>query len=463
MSDLSPTAAERIAAFTSSLTFEQIPDEVVEAAKLHLLDALGCGIAAHALDVATEGRAAMAELGRGDASVIGLDVRLPAPNAALANGMLCHGLDYDDTHSDSVCHITVAVAPAALAVAESLGSSGKDVLTAVVAGTETVARIGMAASGAFHARGLHPTSACGVFGAAAASARLGALDADVTTRALGLAGSMSSGLLAFLNEGTQTKPVHPGWAAHAGVLAARLAAYGAQGPAGVLERRYGLFHAFLGKESAALEEQLIDLGSRWETLRSAYKFYPACHFMHGSLGATASLVGQVAVDEIDEVSVAIPEPLVPVVLEPREAKLAPRTPYEAKFSLQFSTAAMLVNGDVDLRTYSDDVLRDPAVLELAAKVRHEGRFFETYPVAFPGATSIRTKDGRSLEARLEHQPGAPQYASNAQDVRRKFRGNASLALDPSTVAAAEDAICALEHQDDLSSVLSLLSPQEVVA
>ena len=236
---------ERIAAFTSSLAFEQIPDEVIEATKLHVLDVLGCGLAAHGLGVAGEGRATMAELGTGDATAIGLDTPLPAPHAAFANAMLCHGLDYDDTHSDSVCHITVVVVPAALAVAESLGRSGEDVLAAVTAGTEVVSRIGMAASGAFHARGFHPTSVCGVFGATAAAARLAGLDAETTTSALGLAGSMSSGLMAYLNDGTPTKPVHAGWAAQAGVLAAQLAAHGAAGPAGVLDGRFGIFHAFV--------------------------------------------------------------------------------------------------------------------------------------------------------------------------------------------------------------------------
>ena len=463
MSERAPTSAERIAEFATSLAFEEIPDEVVATTKLHVLDAIGCGLAAHALDVAVEGRATMAELGAGDATAIGLDTPLPAPHAAFANAMLCHGLDYDDTHSDSVCHITVVVVPAALAVAESLGRSGEDVLTAVTAGTEAVARIGMAASGDFHARGFHPTSVCGVFGATVAAARLAGLDAETTASALGLAGSMSSGLLAFLNDGTPTKPVHAGWAAQAGVLAARLAAHGAQGPAGVLDGRYGIFHAFVGDDELSLAEQLDDLGTRWETLRVSYKPYPACHFMHGSLGATESLLDAVAVEQIDEVTVAVPETLVPVVLEPREAKLRPRTTYEGKFSLQYSTAAMLVHGRVDLTTYTDGVLRDPAVLELAEKVRHEGRRFETYPLAFPGATEIRTTDGRTLGAELAHQPGAPQNPLTDAQVRQKFRDNASLALDTADVASFEEGVSTLERQSDVRAVLSRLSPQEVAA
>src|SRR6266849_10660289 len=134
-----PTAAQRLAAFTSSLTFEDIPGEVVQAAKLHLLDTLGCGLAAHATGVAGEGRQAMAELG-GDAqaTVIGHDTRLPAPNAAFANAMLCHGLDFDDTHSDSVSHISTVTCPAALAVGEAHGLAGSEVLAAIVGADEVI-------------------------------------------------------------------------------------------------------------------------------------------------------------------------------------------------------------------------------------------------------------------------------------------------------------------------------------
>ena len=157
-------AADRLAEFATSLTLDDIPAAAVEAAKLHLLDTLGCGLAASALGVAVEGRATMAELGGdGQATVIGLETALPAPNAAFANAMLCHGLDFDDTHSDSVSHITTVSGPAALAAGEAQGAGGRDVLAAIIAANEVVTRIGMAASGAFHARGFRGFS-CG-FGA----------------------------------------------------------------------------------------------------------------------------------------------------------------------------------------------------------------------------------------------------------------------------------------------------------
>jgi len=165
------TAAQRLAAWATGLEADDVPEAVRTDAKLHVLDVIGCGLAAHATGVAHEGRAAMSELGgRPEASVIGTQTRLPATNAAFANAMLCHGLDYDDTHSDSVSHVSTVVAPAALAAAEQLGASGRDALAAIVAGNEVVCRIGMAAPGAFHARGFHPTAICGIFGGVAAVA-----------------------------------------------------------------------------------------------------------------------------------------------------------------------------------------------------------------------------------------------------------------------------------------------------
>src|SRR5207249_6996527 len=270
----------------------------------------------------------------------GIDARLPPPNAAFANAMLCHGLDFDDTHSDSVSHVTVVVGTASLAVAEATGTSGRELLAAIVGGNEVVTRIGMAASGKFHKRGFHPTSICGIFGGTAAASRLAGTDAATTASALGIAGSFAGGLFAYLDDGTATKPMHPAWAAHGAVLAARLAALGAEGPAGVTEGRFGLFHAFLGAEKGQIEieEQLADLGERWETPRIAYKPYPACHFIHGSLGATSTLCGEISPDDIEEIVVTMPPgPGIDLVLEPAAAKFAPRSDYEAKFSLQYST------------------------------------------------------------------------------------------------------------------------------
>jgi 2-methylcitrate dehydratase PrpD len=450
-------AAQRFGEFTSTLAYDEIPADVVDAAKLHLLDTIGCGLAAHALGVATEGRTAMAELGgEPQASVIGLDGRLPAPSAAFANAMICHGLDFDDTHSDSVAHVSVVVGPAAIASAEAHGADGRSLLTAIVGGNEVVTRIGMAASGAFHARGFHPTAICGIFGGVAAACRLAGASAETTASAFGIAGSFAGGLFAYLDDATPTKPMHPAWAAHGALLASRLAALGAKGPPGVLEGRFGVYHAFVGADKGEIDidVQIDDLGRRWETPRIAFKPYPACHFIHGSLGATATLAGRVAPEEIDDILVWVPPAGIPLVLEPAGPKLEPRSEYEAKFSLQYSTAAMLVHGRVGVRSYSEEEIGDPRVLALAGKVGYEVKEYPSYPAAFPGGVRIRLRDGRVLEADAPYQLGGPENPMSADDVRAKFRENAALALDDAALTALEEAVLTLEEADDVRALLA---------
>jgi 2-methylcitrate dehydratase PrpD len=458
------TAAEQLAAFGGGLAYEEIPAPVVEAAKLHLLDTLGCGLAAGGLGIATEGSRALAEIGgEPQATVIGLDTRLPAVNAAFANAMLCHGLDFDDTHSDSVSHVSAVVCPAALGAGEAAGASGREILTAIVAGNEVVTRVGMAASGAFHKQGFHPTAICGIFGGTVAASRLAGYDAPQTVSALGIAGSFAGGLFAYLDDGTATKPMHPAWAAHGALLAARLASLGAEGPPSVIEGRFGLYHAFLGAKPGEvdIDAQLTDLGRRWETRRIAYKPYPACHFIHGSLGATGTLADDLDPEEIEDVVVTIPEAGVSLVLEPEESKKTPRTEYEAKFSLQYSTAAMLVNKQVSVRSYADEAIRDSRVLELARKVRYQTKEFASYPGAFPGGVRIRTRDGRTLESEFPYQLGAPENPMSPDEVRAKFRENASLALGDAEIDALEEQVLSLEERDDLRSFFSLLAAEKV--
>ena len=455
-------AARTIAEWSSSISIADIPEDVLTDAKLHVLDTLGCGLAAHAGGIATEGRATMAELGgEPQATVIGSDRRLPAANAAFANAMLCHGLDFDDTHSESVSHVSTVISPAALAAAEQAGAGGADTLAAIVAGNEVVCRIGMAAPGAFHARGFHPTAICGVFGGVAAVGRITGADTTTTTSALGIAGSFAGGLFAYLADGTPTKPMHPAWAAHGAHLASRLAAHGAAGPQTVLEGKFGLYHAFLGAEDGEIDiaAQLADLGSRWETPRIAYKPFPVCHFMHGSLGATAEAAGgrTFSPDEIEDVLVSVPEAGVSLVLEPADQKRTPRSEYEGKFSLQYSVASMLVRGHVAVSDFTDEAIADPTVLAVAAKVRYETRQYPTYPQAFPGGVVVRLSDGTSFEADYAYQKGGPENPLSAVEVREKFRGNAALALPDRAVEALENAVLGLEDHDDIAAALTPLA------
>ncbi|HVO55617.1 MAG TPA: MmgE/PrpD family protein [Solirubrobacterales bacterium] len=420
-------AAERLAAWSAGLHLEQIPPEVAAAAKLHLLDAVGTGLAALALEEMPAARAVAAEIGgEGEATALGLSHRVGSAAAALANGAMMHALDFDDTHELAIVHPSVVVAPALLAVGEATGAGGEELLTAAVAGYEISARIGLAAPGALHVRGFHPTSVCGVFAAAAVAARLRGLGAEQTANALGIAGSQASGLMEYLGDGSQTKPLHAGWAAHAGILAAALAAHGATGPASVLEGRFGLLASHVGEfDATALTD---GLGSRWETPEIAFKAYPCCHAGHAVLNAVeASGLLEVEPEEVEEVIALVAgDVAIGLVLEPAERKLRPATPYEAKFSLPYGIGALLSRGSLGVDAFTAEAIADERALAVAAKVGYEVAEFE-HGNEFSGGIRARA-GGRTYEARVARPRGGPAKPLSSDEIHAKFLRNAELAL-----------------------------------
>jgi 2-methylcitrate dehydratase PrpD len=449
------TAAERIAAFACDGAVA-IPDEVRGRAALHLLDTVGCALAGSALGQGTEPRTVLADLrGAPQATVVGAAVRLPAPAAAYANGTLAHALDFDDTHPRSICHVSCVAGSAALAVGEAAGASGAATLRAFVLGSEVTARLGAAAPGDFHARGFHPTGVCGVFGAAVVAGMLLGLDEDALTNAIGIAASFPVGLFEFLGDGSSVKRIHAGAAAQAGIQAALLARHGATGPRTALEGRFGLYAAHLGDPHAeALAAEVATLGERWEVLETAIKLFPACHFAHSSLAAAQRVRTEAALDGTapERVVVRIPESGIPIVLEPRADKLRPRTPYEAKFSLQYSLAAMLLYGRVDLASYTEAAIADPAVLDLARHVEYAVLPGAASP--FSGGVEIEA-GGRTLQADVAHPPGAAENPATADDVLAKFRANAALALAPERVEALADGLRGIDDAPDVGVLAAL--------
>lgn len=421
--------AETLAAFSASDA--PVPADVYDRLALHLLDVVGCGIAAVGTGTAGHASAvALAQGGTPDASVLGSPERVPAPLAAFANGTRCHGLDYDDTHEAGVCHASTVVGPAALAVGQRNGSSGAKVLDAYVRGCEVAVRVAMAFVDGAYERGFHPTGVCGAFGATAAAARLEGLDAATTAEALGIAGSFASGLLEYLSDGSATKPIHAGWAAQAGVQAALMAKAGARGPARVIEGSLGLL-ASHGANVAGAGVVVDELGERWEAAAMSLKPFPACHFAHASTWAAAETVSEndLAVTDIAEIIVRIPPAGAHMVLDPIDAKRTPRTPYDAKFSLPFTVAHHIVHGGLGLDAFSDASIADPEVLALAGRVAAEPLGPGDGEVSrFGGGARTITRSGREFDRLLPHAPGSPGNPLDEAWVLGKFRDNAALAL-----------------------------------
>lgn len=416
------TATETFAAW--GLALDEIPLEVARAASRHILDGIGCALAAARLGTATPAVDVAVGLGGApEAAILGTDMRVSAPAAALANGALIHALDFDDTHTGALVHATAAVLPAALAAGEAARASGADLLAACVAGYEMVARLGAAVPHGFHARGFHATSVCGVFAGTLAAARLSGLDEEQTVNALGIAGSLASGSLEFLTTGSSTKRLHPGLAGMNALTAVRLAAAGADGPAWILEGRYGLFASFLGVEvdAATLTE---GLGVRWETRQISIKPFPACQLSTASLDAFRRATADVDAASIARAVFSVPEGVASIVCEPAADKRQPRTPYDAKFSLPFCAATLAVDGHLDLRSFEEASLAREGVRALAARISHEVVPFDGAPADAPGAVTVTMSDGREIVEWVHHASGTPGAPVSDDDLVSKFVANA---------------------------------------
>lgn len=441
------TAAERLAQWGLSLMIGDVPSSARQAARVHLLDGLGVGLLAvgrgqgtFGVDVARSSGVAT------ESSVLGTGVRAPAAMAALANGVLVHALDYDDTHTGALCHPTSVVLPVAFACGEARKASGAEVLTAAIAGYETIIRIGLAVRHGFHARGFHATSVCGVFSAALVAARLQGLDEGQTVNALGIAGSQASGLLEFLDTPSATKQLHPGWAAHSGIIAAQLAAAGATGPDSILEGRYGLYRAFA---DVTVDPDAITagLGERWEVEATSIKPYPACQLSHACLDALLSLRARVKPADVSRITFDVPDDTVPIVCEPRAQKLRPRSAYEAKFSLPWSAAALMIDGDLGVATF--DAVDRPDVLALAERVEHNVIDSKGPPGDTDGRVRVTMRDGATLEATA----AGGGRAATTESVLAKLRSHQLPSSD-----ALVDAVLTLEAAPDLGAVLGAVEP-----
>ena len=456
-----PTASERFVRWAWALDFGDLPGDVRDAACRHTLDGLGTALAASRLGTAPYATTVADQIGGPPEASIVDGGRVAAPVAALANGILVHALDYDDTHAESRVHPTAAVVPAALAAAEHAGASGAEYLTACVAGYELVTRLGAAVRHGFHTRGFHATSVCGVFSSALVGARLWNLRAETAVAALGIAGSFASGSLQFLQDGSATKQLHPGWAAHAGLMAVRLALAGASGPAQILEGENGFFRAYAGQDVGP-EVVVADLGHRWETTRVTLKPYPACQLSHASLDALRLLRDRIGpLDAVEEVTFEMPIESVPIVCEPFEMKLRPRTAYDAKFSLQWCAATLLIDGRLDVESFAEDRLARPEVLRLAARVRHRAYTSGVVAASAPGRVSVRRRGRTDERAEVPASTGSPESPLSDAQLRAKFVENVG---DPSRAREIAEMVFGLEDVDDVGKVATLLrSRRPVVA
>ena len=452
--------SQAIGRFVGGLELANVPSAVIEKAKLVLLDTLGVALASSTMDFgAMVTRVAQKLGGAPQSTVIGSKNKVAAANAVIANGTLAHGLDYDDTLEEAIVHTGSCAWMTALAVGEEVNANGRAVLEAAIAGTEVLCKVGLVAPGKFHARGFHPTAICSTFGGAAAAGKLYGLTPAQWGDAFGLCGSQSSGIIEYLADGTWTKRLHPGWSAHGGVIATLLAHEGFRGPGKVFEGTHGFFHAF-GGENDYRFEKLTELGKEWEIPRLTFKSYPCGSISHPYMDCALRLREKFspAPEKIAEVVCRTAEGPVHRLWEPLADKQKPVSSYGAKFSLPYSIAVMLVRGRAGLDEFTEAAIHDPAVLDLARRVRYELDPTIDYPRHFSGHVKVFMNDGSLLEENQPHPRGGFEDPLPSADIEEKFRANARLALPTDQVEAALETIKRLEQLPSIRILTERLIP-----
>src|SRR5580704_2344524 len=298
-----------LARWAAGVTFRDLPDDIIAATKLRVMDVIGLALAGAETEFGRSvHNAALALSTPGPCRILGFGDRVGVSTAAFANGAFSQALEFDDTHNESIVHMSSPAVAAALALSEFTAVSGRDLITAIAIGNEISCRVGSVSSGELHKRGFHPTGLFATFGAAYLASKLLGLDADGTARAAGICGSFAAGLLECWVDGTQSKFLHSGCAAQSGIMAALLARSGTTGPAQVFEGRFGMFAAHVQDPQAHRDFSRINdrLGSHWESRNSSFKPFPAAHVIHPYISAVLRLRERYAIRPADVVRVECP-------------------------------------------------------------------------------------------------------------------------------------------------------------
>jgi 2-methylcitrate dehydratase PrpD len=415
--------AEGLARGVAAARARGLPAALRETCERMLVDIAGLCVAAREADYVRAALESWEALG--DCTALGHTRALDAAGAAFVNGTAAHGEDYDDTFEGGPVHAGVVAVPALLAAAERHRIAGPDLLLGIAVASEVMCRGSLVAPKRIHKAGFHPTAVLGAMGAAAGIAAALRLEDRIFASAQGIAGSMASGIIEYLAEGTSTKRMHPGWAAQAGLRAVALAQAGFDGPRTVWEGAHGFMHAFAQTGEGRWDRLLDGFGERWVCETIAFKPYACGTMIHPYIDCArrlASRVGDAA--QVREIVCETAEGIVHRLWEPLMVKQRPPTAYAAKFSVPFCVAHGLTRGAVGLEAFTEDNARDPRLMQLASKVRYEIDPANPYPDEYTGHVRVTLTDGRVLEERQPYLRGGHHEPLTREEIEAKFRQNA---------------------------------------
>jgi len=387
-----------------------------------LFDIAGLAVAARGTGYVAAALASA--IGEGPCTALGHERRVGMYDAALINGTAAHGEDYDDTFEGGPVHAGAVIVPAVLAVAEHRDLSGAAAMRGVAVGTEVMCRLSLVAPQATHKAGFHPTA---IFGAPAAAAAVGAaigLEEEAIARALGISGSLASGIIEYLADGSSTKRLHAGAAAQAGLRAALLAEAGFTGPISVFEGAHGLYRAFAPSNTPDFSRLLDGLGERWALETLAFKPYACGTMTQPFVDCAIRLAAEgVRAEDIVSITCKVGEGTVHRLWEPLSEKHQPPNGYAGKFSTPYCMAVGFIARRAGLEQFTDECAHDPDVRKLAAKIRYEVDPADEYPRNFSGHLRAVLADGSERELNQPHMRGGAREPLSDSELEGKFNAN----------------------------------------
>ncbi|RNE59269.1 MmgE/PrpD family protein [Cryobacterium tepidiphilum] len=451
-------ATAQLAGFAARLRFDDLPDAVVEHAKLCLLDTIGCGLFGSTLPWVEILRETIAAVDDGRrARLWGSGGAASVPNAALINGTAVHAFELDDLHPRSILHPGAVVVSAAMAAAAHTGSrSGRDLVTALVAGYEVGSRVGMSMGAAHLSQGWHPTGTHGTLAAAAGAGSMLGLGDDQMLHALGTAGSQSSGLMSA-QFSSMVKRLNAGHAAQSGVTAALLAEHGFLGIPDLLENSYG---GYLSTFSPSSDIALVTegLGEDWQVLRVGFKPYSTNGSCHPAIDALLAMEAEhgITAADVDRVEIDCSTATFKHVGWPYE----PVSVTSAQMNLPYIVAVVLADGDAFIDQFSPERITDPELIEFSRRVKVTA----DPEIDAAGDTArhltriaVFLHDGRVLRDERRHASGSAASPLPADAVERKFFKLARTAVPDDAAKRIRDLVATIDDLPDLADFASALA------
>ncbi|MDI7259277.1 MAG: MmgE/PrpD family protein [Thermodesulfobacteriota bacterium] len=454
-----------LAKYIVNTRYEDIPQNVVKIAKKFIIDSIGVGMAGSS----APGNAEIMDLikewgGKKESSILVYGTKVPAPFAAFANSILIHSNDYDDTHDQTATHANVTALPAALSIAEKMGVTGKELITAVILGVDLTCRLALA-SNLFH--GWHNTATVGVFGATAAAGKILGLGQEQMVNAMGIAYSQAAGNRQGRQDGALTKRLQPAFSTKAGVTSAIFAQRGVTGAKNVIQGEWGFFRLYHDPSRKFEPDKWANvlkdgLGERFEVANLGTKPYPCVRCSHASIDGALDLAihQNIKAGEIEEVTIYTNQRVIDTAGGPFKIRTDPLV--DAQFSIPYTIATALIRKKINLDTFEEKTIRDREIGKLAAKVKVvlDPEFEQSVAVEGPIRIRIKMRDGKEMDHRVEIARGHPQNPLNEQELSEKFRDCLKHAVKPIPHQKIEkilSMLMELEEANNIAQVVRLIN------